>query len=149
MSSYPGKYIAVKSFSRSYGYCIQDVTGETRYFTGPNCTAMWYKYKRDAQAQADKLNAAVTCEREKISRQLGEQQKRALRLAQTVKGWTTYDPGNNIERVMCSLEKRRLIVVSRYHNGASPQFRASIAGLEIPLEKDWQEYGRKSPDFVL
>lgn len=51
-------YIADKSQIRKYGYTVRDVNRLTTYFTGPNCTGGWYKYKRDAQHTADVLNSA-------------------------------------------------------------------------------------------
>lgn len=52
-------YIATKSRTRTYGYTVHDIHGLTTYFTGPGCTAGWYKKKYDAQHRADVLNTAI------------------------------------------------------------------------------------------
>lgn len=54
------RHVATRSRTRSYGYTVQDVTGKTRHFTGPACTAGWYKLRRDAQHRANVLNEALT-----------------------------------------------------------------------------------------
>jgi hypothetical protein len=52
-------YVADKSRTRTYGYTVRDVHGLTTYFTGPDCTAGWYRRKYDAQHHADVLNKAM------------------------------------------------------------------------------------------
>ena len=57
------RYIAVKSRTRTYGYTVQDTRRTTTYFLGPDCTAGWYRLKRDAQHRADVMNEADEAER--------------------------------------------------------------------------------------
>ncbi len=42
------RFIAIRSTFRHYGYSVQDTLQTTTWFLGRNCTAGWYKYKRDA-----------------------------------------------------------------------------------------------------
>jgi len=53
------RYIATRSRTRKYGYTVQDVNGLTKYFVGPNCTGGWYKYKRDAEQAAERMNNSI------------------------------------------------------------------------------------------
>ena len=49
----------VKAQSRTYGYSLKIVQGEVPSHITSN-PFLWYKYKRDAQAKANEINARGT-----------------------------------------------------------------------------------------
>lgn len=53
------RYIVIKSLRKTSGYSLQNRGLPQSFIVGPNQTFRWYKFKRDALAAANLLNATV------------------------------------------------------------------------------------------